>query len=465
VQKVKGSRDTTYTTPSKNYSSATDRNTGVRQTMPEKSKTQVINTQTADASVYKTPGTSFTVTCSKCKQTGHYANQCTNPSVKLTHLKKRNNDDKPASNNIQESTPYTVPVVINGYETSGLIDTGADRTFISQSLCDQLGIRTTELHGIINTAHPGITIPRVGITEPVQLKTGHTEFTTSCEILEQGHEFPIIVGRDIIPRMKIDILGLPFSYPPVLQTEVDNEDKRDRDERRSSAEAVSLTDLADTLSPEQSMEKSKLINSVEDLLQVNASIPVHAACPLPEAIVKLPTPPGIKEKSNPILLQLTPEADKVNPPIGKSSKGAEDSLECIPLARRELLQNQHLLGHFGVKAMVDGLKQNGHSWENMYKDALAVAQKCIPCLKYNVSPKFYHSLKTITAIEYTNEIVNLETEDETEAHRLRIKYMSEVLFPSINAITSNSTGKMKAKFDEMTDGRQGMASDGEKALR
>ncbi|PVV00162.1 hypothetical protein BB560_005394, partial [Smittium megazygosporum] len=49
--------------------------------------------------------------------------------------------------------------------------------------------------------------------------------------------------------------------------------------------------------------------------------------------------------------------------------------------------------------------------------------------------------------EYTNEIVNLETEDETEAHRLRIKYMSEVLFPSINAITSNSTGKMKAKFD------------------
>ncbi|PVU89190.1 hypothetical protein BB560_006313, partial [Smittium megazygosporum] len=50
-------------------------------------------------------------------------------------------------------------------------------------------------------------------------------------------------------------------------------------------------------------------------------------------------------------------------------------------------------------------------------------------------------------VEYTNEIVNLETEDETEAHRLRIKYMSEVLFPSINAITSNSTGKMKAKFD------------------
>ncbi|PVV02582.1 hypothetical protein BB560_002961, partial [Smittium megazygosporum] len=163
--------------------------------------------------------------------------------------------------------------------------------------------------------------------------------------------------------------------------------------------------------------------------------------------------------------------DKVNPPIGKSSKGAEDSLECIPLARRELLQNQHLLGHFGVKAMVDGLKQNGHSWENMYKDALAVAQKCIPCLKYNVSPKFYHSLKTITAsepfshdnkkswdihipltmycmnqkitdrhsisplismfgrnsnplVECTNEIVNLETEDETEAHRLGIKYMS-----------------------------------------
>ncbi|PVU93725.1 hypothetical protein BB560_005986, partial [Smittium megazygosporum] len=67
-----------------------------KQAEPEKSKTEVINTQTADASVYKTPGTSFTVTRSKFKQTGRYSSQCTNPSVKLTHLEKKNDDNKQA---------------------------------------------------------------------------------------------------------------------------------------------------------------------------------------------------------------------------------------------------------------------------------------------------------------------------------------------------------------------------------
>jgi len=65
--------------------------------------------------------------------------------------------------------------------------------------------------------------------------------------------------------------------------------------------------------------------------------------------------------------------------------------------RAAILEQQHLLGHFGASAMVRSLQLAGVRWPNMQQDALAVCQRCVQCLRYNSVPKGYHPLRPIHA--------------------------------------------------------------------
>ncbi|PVV03927.1 hypothetical protein BB560_001584 [Smittium megazygosporum] len=193
-------------TPLKNYANP-NRFTNINSSVD----TNALKNNTQPPPNYnKGPGTSKTVTCNKCQQIGHYANQCTSPSVNYTHLRENSKEGDGINCNKQEITPFTVPVYIKGLKTLGLIDTGADRTFISKELCKKLKVATVDIPGVINTAHPKITIPRIGITEPIAIQIGDTLINQSCEILEQCHKNTLIIGRDIIPKLHIEIFGLPY---------------------------------------------------------------------------------------------------------------------------------------------------------------------------------------------------------------------------------------------------------------
>jgi hypothetical protein len=63
----------------------------------------------------------------------------------------------------------------------------------------------------------------------------------------------------------------------------------------------------------------------------------------------------------------------------------------------QILQKQHLLGHFGPDALIKALKEQNITWPNILQDATNVTKACIQCIHYNISRHGYHPLKSIIA--------------------------------------------------------------------
>ena len=65
--------------------------------------------------------------------------------------------------------------------------------------------------------------------------------------------------------------------------------------------------------------------------------------------------------------------------------------------RRNLLDQTHLLGHFGADAIVNALHADGIHWQRLKEDALETVKRCPECLHFNIAKHGYHPLKSITA--------------------------------------------------------------------
>ena len=67
-------------------------------------------------------------------------------------------------------------------------------------------------------------------------------------------------------------------------------------------------------------------------------------------------------------------------------------------SRFTLLERAHLLGHYGSKALVDSLKDQGVGWPGIHQDALKHVEECFDCQKFSVKKSGFHPLRSITAI-------------------------------------------------------------------
>jgi len=76
---------------------------------------------------------------------------------------------------------------------------------------------------------------------------------------------------------------------------------------------------------------------------------------------------------------------------------AEPFIEPEPDERAKLLDEHHVLGHFGVTAVVKSIRDAGFNWPNIHQEALARCQRCVQCLKFNTHPRAFHKLRSITA--------------------------------------------------------------------
>ena len=65
--------------------------------------------------------------------------------------------------------------------------------------------------------------------------------------------------------------------------------------------------------------------------------------------------------------------------------------------RHHLLQQQHLMGHFGAESIVKALKHQNIQWPLMLEDAKRICRSCLQCLRYNTAKHGYHPLTPITA--------------------------------------------------------------------
>ena len=68
-----------------------------------------------------------------------------------------------------------------------------------------------------------------------------------------------------------------------------------------------------------------------------------------------------------------------------------------PEARAEALEESHLMGHFGVLAVVRNLLHRGRYWPGMRKDVEEFVKSCAACQRFTITQRGYHPLKPILA--------------------------------------------------------------------
>ena len=104
-----------------------------------------------------------------------------------------------------------VPCSINGKFIHALVDTGAERSLLDETLASQLGLKLTPAKGQLKLATQGHYVERVGFAT-VKLAVGNQLYTAVMEIANLDGE-KAIFGMDLIVPLNIRLLGLPLLWP------------------------------------------------------------------------------------------------------------------------------------------------------------------------------------------------------------------------------------------------------------
>ena len=162
------------------------------------------------------PAPTRKVTCYRCSEVGHYANEC--PQGKTTPANRGKNVVKRISVKhveVNSRTPIRpgdpidgpqtlVPICVNGQMLMAQLDTGASRSFISASLAAKVGATIEPRDGSVKFANPENTVPRIGVTSPMRIQYGPIDTTYQCEVLEKLEDAQFLLGSDLINCVKPD---------------------------------------------------------------------------------------------------------------------------------------------------------------------------------------------------------------------------------------------------------------------
>ena len=270
-----------------------DRKAASRQTTPS----------TPSAAVQATPSKPPQIRCYNCGKTGHYSNNCRDPvrqqQLQLTYVTDEPAPPAPPAAEPTETLelrytsidqamndsvrPYTVPILVNGHKALAFVDTGAEKTFIAQELVHRIDVKVNPTHGRIQTVVPHISLARVGCTAPLQIQFGQREIEHACEVLAKMDDVQIIIGRDLIPKLQINVFGLPYEYPGTEAPEQPLDDM--------PPSLVTDQYTAEESTPAFRAARDHFLTSIHSALEGNKAVPFTAACTLPESIVYLETPP------------------------------------------------------------------------------------------------------------------------------------------------------------------------------
>ena len=242
------------------------------------------------------PAPARKVTCYRCSEVGHYANECpqgkTTPANRGKNVVKRTsvkhvevNSRTPIRPGDPIDGPQTlVPICINGQKHMAQLDTGASRSFISASLAAKVGATIEPRDGSVKLAVSKHTVPRIGVTSPMRIQYGPIDTTYQCEVLEELDDAQFLLGSDLFDRVKFD-----FS---VIQREPSGTSDDAAQASDAQMPLVPPTFNADEESAESRRFRQAVTRAVDPELAVNATAPRASFCSIPEAKVRIPTDPG-----------------------------------------------------------------------------------------------------------------------------------------------------------------------------
>eukprot|EP00733_Pompholyxophrys_punicea_P001121 Pompholyxophrys_punicea_v1_NODE_493_length_1798_cov_6.648800.p1 type:complete len:208 gc:universal NODE_493_length_1798_cov_6.648800:1631-1008(-) len=65
--------------------------------------------------------------------------------------------------------------------------------------------------------------------------------------------------------------------------------------------------------------------------------------------------------------------------------------------RKDLLERNHLLGHYGANVLYKSLKTQGYSWSHLRQDCVELVKSCTACQRYSSGRASYHPLTSLEA--------------------------------------------------------------------
>jgi transposase InsO family protein len=195
-----------------------------------------------------------------------------------------------------KSNNILVPLVVEHVKTFGVLDTGSSFSIISPRFFKSLGNKVdfTPMDGTVQLGHSESTQPRIGYTlldiyyNKISVKFKFEVF----DFFSENNNIPILLGLDIMPKLRIGITGLVSSWfdytGPSLPSPIDPEDIQPNNSPYGTEE-----------------ERQLMHNTLKPLLAANANINLKDTyCNLPGAIVRLETKPGMTAYRKPYPLPI-----------------------------------------------------------------------------------------------------------------------------------------------------------------
>ena len=207
------------------------------------------------------------------------------------------------------------PIIVENQKLMGLVDTGSETSFINfSSLKNKLKIhKINKLNGSYNFLSHNNDVSRIGKTDPLQFKYANgIMFKHSLEVMKfnEGFEFDILLGTDILPKMNIGLTGVAFK----IEGDHSHSDTTANDQM--IYENINI-DIKNEHEPDKSPagtseQRAEFFRVIDGSLKENQSIPISPSCPMPESIIHLPTKEGATayRRQYPIPHSLRPVLDK-----------------------------------------------------------------------------------------------------------------------------------------------------------
>ena len=241
--------------------------------------------------------------------------------------------------NEERNNPFKLitPIILNNRKLIAKIDTGSSMTCINKYILDSTfdnTIKINKVKGSLNFLsrdknNKDIKAQRIGMTEPMTIKySNNISFEHEFEVVEFNSvmetEFDILLGTDVLPRMRIGLTGVAHCYP------------KDTNKEEAQFENMNF-DTKNNYDPENATygtqaDQDKFMHHIKDSIEQNKLIKAGSFCTMKESIVHIP----IKKDASNCYVRQYPLPYHARPEIEKQLQEWLDTgvvVECEPSAK------------------------------------------------------------------------------------------------------------------------------------